>query len=93
MEVEEEVVGPKGPDLKLASRRDMYSICQNAGLGRDSPPSLQKSRRCRPLSLFTLIAVSLLLLPFPSPIRRPGQEVRSDSGAVWRESPRQLPAP
>ncbi|XP_046876108.1 transcription elongation factor SPT6 isoform X1 [Hypomesus transpacificus] len=32
VEVEEEVVGPKGPDLKLASRRDMYSICQNAGL-------------------------------------------------------------
>lgn len=23
----------KGPDLKLASRRDMYSICQSVGLG------------------------------------------------------------
>uniref|UniRef100_A0A8C7RGY9 S1 motif domain-containing protein n=1 Tax=Oncorhynchus mykiss TaxID=8022 RepID=A0A8C7RGY9_ONCMY len=29
VEVEEE---QKGPDLKLASRRDMYSICQSAGL-------------------------------------------------------------
>ena len=50
MEVEEEVVGPKGPDLKLASRRDMYTICQNAGLGRDSHPSRQKSV----LSTFTV---------------------------------------
>lgn len=32
LEVEEEEDEPKGPDLKLASRRDMYSICQNAGL-------------------------------------------------------------
>ena len=31
VEVEEE---QKGPDLKLASRRDMYSICQSAGLGK-----------------------------------------------------------
>lgn len=32
-EEEEEEEHPKGPDLKLASRRDMYSICQGAGLG------------------------------------------------------------
>ena len=33
-EEEEEVVPQsKGPDLKLASRRDMNSICQSAGLG------------------------------------------------------------
>lgn len=31
LEVEEEE--QKGPDLKLASRRDMYSICQSVGLG------------------------------------------------------------
>ncbi|XP_041097249.1 transcription elongation factor SPT6 isoform X2 [Polyodon spathula] len=31
-EEEEEEEGRKGPDLKLASRRDMYSICQTAGL-------------------------------------------------------------
>ncbi|CAB1348966.1 unnamed protein product [Coregonus sp. 'balchen'] len=31
-EEEEEEEQPKGPDLKLASRRDMYSICQGAGL-------------------------------------------------------------
>uniref|UniRef100_A0A8C9XYT6 SPT6 homolog, histone chaperone and transcription elongation factor n=1 Tax=Sander lucioperca TaxID=283035 RepID=A0A8C9XYT6_SANLU len=31
LEVEEEEE-PKGPDLKLASRRDMYSICQSVGL-------------------------------------------------------------
>ena len=36
MEEEEEVEEEKGPDLKLASRRDMYSICQSAGLG-ESP--------------------------------------------------------
>lgn len=33
MEEEEEEEEQKGPDLKLASRRDMYSICQSAGLG------------------------------------------------------------
>ena len=33
MEVEEEEEEQKGPDLKLASRRDMYSICQSVGLG------------------------------------------------------------
>lgn len=32
LEVEEEEE-QKGPDLKLASRRDMYSICQSVGLG------------------------------------------------------------
>uniref|UniRef100_A0A8C7N0I6 Transcription elongation factor SPT6 n=1 Tax=Oncorhynchus kisutch TaxID=8019 RepID=A0A8C7N0I6_ONCKI len=32
IEEEEEVEEEKGPDLKLASRRDMYSICQSAGL-------------------------------------------------------------
>ncbi|XP_029303416.1 transcription elongation factor SPT6 isoform X3 [Cottoperca gobio] len=32
LEVEEEVEEQKGPDLKLASRRDMYSICQSVGL-------------------------------------------------------------
>lgn len=32
LEVEEEEEN-KGPDLKLASRRDMYSICQSVGLG------------------------------------------------------------
>lgn len=32
LEVEHEEE-PKGPDLKLASRRDMYSICQSVGLG------------------------------------------------------------
>uniref|UniRef100_A0A8K9WQD9 SPT6 homolog, histone chaperone and transcription elongation factor n=1 Tax=Oncorhynchus mykiss TaxID=8022 RepID=A0A8K9WQD9_ONCMY len=32
VEEEEEVEEEKGPDLKLASRRDMYSICQSAGL-------------------------------------------------------------
>lgn len=31
LEIEEEE--QKGPDLKLASRRDMYSICQSVGLG------------------------------------------------------------
>uniref|UniRef100_A0A4W5L4X4 Transcription elongation factor SPT6 n=1 Tax=Hucho hucho TaxID=62062 RepID=A0A4W5L4X4_9TELE len=31
-EEEEEEEEEKGPDLKLASRRDMYSICQSAGL-------------------------------------------------------------
>uniref|UniRef100_A0A674C8C8 Transcription elongation factor SPT6 n=1 Tax=Salmo trutta TaxID=8032 RepID=A0A674C8C8_SALTR len=31
-EEDEEEEQPKGPDLKLASRRDMYSICQGAGL-------------------------------------------------------------
>ncbi|XP_023646777.1 transcription elongation factor SPT6 isoform X1 [Paramormyrops kingsleyae] len=31
-EEEEEEEEQKGPDLKLASRRDMYSICQSAGL-------------------------------------------------------------
>ncbi|KAL0973192.1 hypothetical protein UPYG_G00200120 [Umbra pygmaea] len=31
-EVEDKDEEPKGPDLKLASRRDMYSICQAAGL-------------------------------------------------------------
>ncbi len=33
MEEEEEEEEQKGPDLKQASRRDMYSICQSAGLG------------------------------------------------------------
>jgi len=33
VEEEEEEEEQKGPDLKLASRRDMYSICQSAGLG------------------------------------------------------------
>lgn len=33
LEVEEEE-DQKGPDLKLASRRDMYSICQSVGLGK-----------------------------------------------------------
>lgn len=32
LEVEQEEE-QKGPDLKLASRRDMYSICQSVGLG------------------------------------------------------------
>uniref|UniRef100_A0A8C9VR57 Transcription elongation factor SPT6 n=1 Tax=Scleropages formosus TaxID=113540 RepID=A0A8C9VR57_SCLFO len=32
VEEEEEEEETKGPDLKLASRRDMYSICQSAGL-------------------------------------------------------------
>ncbi|KAI1903238.1 hypothetical protein AGOR_G00025160 [Albula goreensis] len=32
LEEEEEEEEQKGPDLKLASRRDMYSICQSAGL-------------------------------------------------------------
>lgn len=32
-EEEEEEEEQKGPDLKQASRRDMYSICQAAGLG------------------------------------------------------------
>uniref|UniRef100_A0A673BVZ9 SPT6 homolog, histone chaperone and transcription elongation factor n=1 Tax=Sphaeramia orbicularis TaxID=375764 RepID=A0A673BVZ9_9TELE len=32
LEVEEEEEEQKGPDLKLASRRDMYSICQSVGL-------------------------------------------------------------
>lgn len=32
IEVEQEEE-QKGPDLKLASRRDMYSICQSVGLG------------------------------------------------------------
>lgn len=32
-EEEEEEAEQKGPDLKQASRRDMYSICQAAGLG------------------------------------------------------------
>lgn len=32
LEVKEEEE-QKGPDLKLASRRDMYSICQSVGLG------------------------------------------------------------
>ncbi|XP_061104360.1 transcription elongation factor SPT6 [Conger conger] len=32
LEEEEEEEEQKGPDLKLASRRDMYSICQTAGL-------------------------------------------------------------
>ncbi|CAL8266258.1 unnamed protein product [Merluccius merluccius] len=32
VEVEEEDETQKGPDLKLASRRDMYSICQGVGL-------------------------------------------------------------
>ncbi|XP_051536488.1 transcription elongation factor SPT6 isoform X2 [Myxocyprinus asiaticus] len=32
VEEEEEEEEQKGPDLKLASRRDMYSICQSAGL-------------------------------------------------------------
>lgn len=32
LEVEQEEEH-KGPDLKLASRRDMYSICQSVGLG------------------------------------------------------------
>lgn len=32
LEVEEEEE-QKGPDLKLASRRDMYSVCQSVGLG------------------------------------------------------------
>ncbi|XP_010894715.3 transcription elongation factor SPT6 [Esox lucius] len=31
-EEEDDEEQPKGPDLKLASRRDMYSICQGAGL-------------------------------------------------------------
>lgn len=35
LEVEQEDE-QKGPDLKLASRRDMYSICQSVGLG-ESP--------------------------------------------------------
>lgn len=35
LEVEEEEE-QKGPDLKLASRRDMYSICQSVGLGKSS---------------------------------------------------------
>lgn len=26
----------KGPELKQASRRDMYTICQTAGLGKSS---------------------------------------------------------
>lgn len=34
LEVEEEEEEQKGPDLKLASRRDMYSICQSVGLGK-----------------------------------------------------------
>lgn len=33
LEIEEEEEEQKGPDLKLASRRDMYSICQSVGLG------------------------------------------------------------
>lgn len=33
-EEEEDEEEQKGPDLKLASRRDMYSICQSAGLGQ-----------------------------------------------------------
>lgn len=33
VEEEEEEEEQKGPDLKQASRRDMYSICQSAGLG------------------------------------------------------------
>uniref|UniRef100_G3QB56 SPT6 homolog, histone chaperone and transcription elongation factor n=1 Tax=Gasterosteus aculeatus aculeatus TaxID=481459 RepID=G3QB56_GASAC len=32
LEIEEEEEEQKGPDLKLASRRDMYSICQSVGL-------------------------------------------------------------
>ncbi|KAJ8396463.1 hypothetical protein AAFF_G00017690 [Aldrovandia affinis] len=32
LEEEEDEEEQKGPDLKLASRRDMYSICQSAGL-------------------------------------------------------------
>lgn len=30
----------KGPELKQASRRDMYTICQTAGLGKSSALSL-----------------------------------------------------
>lgn len=29
----------KGPELKQASRRDMYTICQTAGLGKGCSPS------------------------------------------------------
>lgn len=34
LEVEQQEEEQKGPDLKLASRRDMYSICQSVGLGK-----------------------------------------------------------
>lgn len=47
MEVEEEEE-QKGPDLKLASRRDMYSICQSAGLGKS------------PLLISNMVSLSLL---------------------------------
>lgn len=52
LEIEEEE--QKGPDLKLASRRDMYSICQSVGLG--SSPFIS----CAALSRFFPRAYSLL---------------------------------
>lgn len=51
IEVEQEEE-QKGPDLKLASRRDMYSICQSVGLGQ--------------ALLHIVVSLSLSVSPHPS---------------------------
>lgn len=55
IEVEQEEE-QKGPDLKLASRRDMYSICQSVGLGRSA-----SAHRFLSLPLYLSIHLSICL--------------------------------
>lgn len=62
MEEEEEEEEQKGPDLKQASRRDMYSICQSAGLG------LYISHKNKTICIFRLFMLAESNVPniFPS---------------------------
>lgn len=57
LEIEEEEE-QKGPDLKLASRRDMYSICQSVGLG--------KPFFFLPLLVLWIEMTAIFILDFPS---------------------------
>ena len=61
----------KGPDLKLASRRDMYTICQGAGLGefqaarlRSWPPGVAVEHLTHPHTMQFQLFIYFSIHPF-----------------------------